>query len=81
MTFEAFSKALEFHRKEYPYRRALAYDGYEMVYPNGDIYRHTMTVKPGAVTHNYGEYYANDFTYESTWNGQIIERPLKSDPA
>lgn len=72
MTFDEFYKHYLSHVKENPRKIPLKFDGYELRYANGDIYRFEETLKPGRVMPYWGNFGTDDFTYCSTWNGEVI---------
>ena len=75
MTFEEFYKRYLSHVKETPRKIPLKFDGYELRYANGDVYRYEETLKPGRTPSWWGNYAADDFTYHNTWNGEVITQP------
>ena len=73
MTYKEFYAKYEKHFHETPQRKQLAFDGYELIFENGDIYRHIETIKPDATPSSYsGCYLSDDFTYQNTWNGEEL---------
>lgn len=72
MTRDEFFKAYESHLGDNPNEIALR-DGYEMHYPNGDIYKFQEKLKPGRTPSRWsGSFFADDFEYACTWNGELI---------
>jgi hypothetical protein len=60
------------HLKDKPKEIALR-DGYEMHYPNGDVYKYREVLKPGRTPSRWsGSYFADDFEYYCYWNGELI---------
>lgn len=48
-------------------------NGYEIHYPNGDVYKYVETLKPDRTPSSWsGTYMASDFTYACYWNGMLI---------
>ena len=72
MTREEFYKAYNSHLDDTP-REITFRDGYEMHYPNGDVYKFQETLKPGRTPSRWsGSFFVDDFVYTCSWNGELI---------
>jgi hypothetical protein len=72
MTQQEFYEVYRKHDGDRPKKTPLKYDGYELRYENGDIYRHEENLIPGHTPDWNGYYGMDDFTYKNTWNGEQI---------
>lgn len=76
MTHDDFCKAFRAHDGETPRKTALAFDGYELHFENGDVYRHEEVLKSNRTPSSWsGSFFVDDFVYTNTWNGEQIETP------
>ena len=72
MTREEFYKVYESHLNDTT-RDVELRDGYEVHYPNGDIYRYKETLIPGRAPSSWsGSYFSDDFVKTSYWNNELI---------
>ena len=74
MSFDEFYKKYRKHDGEYPSHIPLEWDGYEMRYKNGDIYRYEMELRHEKGPTSVGERYRlDDFYHRAFWNNERIE--------
>ena len=74
MTYTEFVNEYSKHDGEKPYKAQLRWDGYELRFDNGDVYRHEETLKPGAQPSSWSQtYFSDQFIYTNTWNGKEID--------
>lgn len=74
MLFDDFYEAYRQHDTDTPRKIPRRYDGYELRYPNGDVYIFDVQLIPGRRPDWNGNYSADDFIYTSVWNGETIRR-------
>ena len=73
MTREEFEIEYRKHDGERPRKNDLRWDGYELQFENGDVYRHEETLKPNQLPSSCsGSYFSDQFIYTNTWNGEKI---------